>query len=332
MSASMLFITNRVFDEGPTPVSDDGQSVLPRPVRFNLANNQAEQSIYLCRRNGPDDYTEIGSTAFFQELKDSDADELLMFIHGFNSLPDAVFQKTQELQDLFAVRQNKSVLVIPLVWPCDADRGVVQDYFDDQKSADASGYAYMRLIEKFFAWRELNSTLDIPCIKHISILAHSMGNRVLRESLKLARRYYQQGGLPLIFRNTFMVAADVVNELLEFEKDGQPITQSSRNVVVYFAADDLALRASKVANTAGSIASRRMGHSGPERIELTPNNVYAIDCNDVNTRYDPPLGHTYFTADEAGTAGVVFEHMWQCIQSGRIPIEPPGMRNIILSD
>lgn len=329
----MLFITNRVFQEGPTPTptSDEGVANLPRSVNFDLRNNQAEQSIYLCRRNGPDDYIEVGSFAFFQELRDSNCHEILIFLHGFNSLPEKVFSKTQELQNLFTQQQQRSVLVIPLVWPCDADRGIVQDYFDDQKSADASGYAYMRLIEKFFAWRERNSTLDIPCIKHVNILAHSMGNRVLREALKLTYQYYQQSGLPLIFRNTFMVAADVVNETLEFEKEGRHIAQASRNVAVYFAADDLALRASKVANLAGSIASRRMGHSGPERLEKTPKNVYAIDCNDFNTPYDAPIGHTYFTTDDAGNAGAVFNHIWECILTGRVPVESPGLRTIILN-
>jgi len=313
-------------------MTDDGNSILPRSIDFDLQNNQAEQSIYLCRRNASGDYTEIGSLAFFQELRDSDCDELLIFLHGFNSLPEGVFSKAQELQSLLSQQQQRSVLVIPLVWPCDADRGLVQDYFDDQKSADASGYAYMRLIEKFFAWRENNSTLETPCLKHVNVLAHSMGNRVLRAALHLTHRYYQQNGLPMVFRNTFMVAADVVNETLEFEHEGRHITQASRNVVVYFAADDLALRASKVANVAGNIASRRMGHSGPERIEQTPKNVYAIDCNDFNTPYDPPIGHTYFTTNGSGETGAVFNHMWQCILTGRVPIAPPGMRTLILND
>jgi hypothetical protein len=40
-------------------------------------------------------------------------------------------------------------LVIPLIWPSDNDFGIVQDYFDDQKAADASDMAFMRLFEKF---------------------------------------------------------------------------------------------------------------------------------------------------------------------------------------
>ena len=39
-----------------------------------------------------------------------------------------------------------------------------------------------------------------------------MGNRVLKETLKKWDKYDLAGGVPLLFRNTFLVAADIVNE------------------------------------------------------------------------------------------------------------------------
>ena len=65
-------------------------------------------------------------------------------------------------------------------------------------------------------------------------------------------------------------------------------------MVVYYASDDLALRFSKVANLKNKIASRRLGHTGPENMDRTPANLYAVDCDDVNTAYDMPEGHSYF--------------------------------------
>jgi hypothetical protein len=44
--------------------------------------------------------------------------------------------------------------VVPLVWPCDGDFGIVLDYYDDQLAADASGLAYARVLAKFLAWRD----------------------------------------------------------------------------------------------------------------------------------------------------------------------------------
>jgi esterase/lipase superfamily enzyme len=160
---------------------------------------------------------------------------------------------------------------------------------------------------------------DDPCLKRINVLAHSMGNRVFRETLAAWHKYDQPQGLPLLFRNTFLVAADILNESLHKGEIGELICHASRNVIVYHASDDLALRASKVANVKNAEASRRLGHTGPEDMAKTPSNVYAVDCDDVNTKYDTPKGHSYFrSGKKKGTPGVVFDHIFETIVSGRV--------------
>ena len=114
------------------------------------------------------------------------------------------------------------------------------------------------------------------------------------------------------------MAPDVVNETLEPGQEGEFIPQTARNVLVYYAADDLALRASKLANIRNSISSRRLGHTGPEKLEKVAKNVYAVDCDDFNTKYDA-AGHGYFTKDPQGRPGIAFNHLWQCIKTGRVP-------------
>ena len=331
----MLFVTNRVLEQGLTPLPPPGADIrLARSVNFVLDNNQAEQSFYCCRRTAPFDYTEIGSSNFFDELKELNADQLLFFIHGFSTQPEDAFAQTERLQDLLdALHQveqisaeSPKIVVIPLVWPCDNDLGKVRDYFDDQKSADASAFAYMRLMQKFLHWREENSTLDNPCFKRVNVLAFSMGNRVLRGALHLSAKYYPQNSLGMLFRNVFMCAADVVNETLEPGRPGGVVPLLSRNVVVYYAADDLALRASKVANV--NTASRRLGHTGPEDMGEVAKNVYAIDCDDFNSRYDH-VGHLYFLDDPTtGDAGLLLRHAWKCMQTGRVPVDPARARPV----
>jgi hypothetical protein len=51
---------------------------------------------------------------------------------------------------------------------------------------------------------------------------------------------------------------------------------------------------------------------------MTPQNVYTVDCDDVNNKYDRPNGHTYFLADEKGEPGKVFLHMYDAVKKGRI--------------
>ena len=220
-----------------------------------------------------------------------------------------------ELQTLFDEDSRNLVEVIPIIWPCDNDLGVVKDYWDDQKAADSSGIAFARMLQKFMEWQ---ANQDEQCMKRINVLAHSMGNRVLRETLRNWAKYDLPGGLPLIFRNTFLVAADVVNEALEKGEPGEHICRTARNVVVYYASDDLALRASKASNLRNKVASRRLGHTGPEDPNKVPGNVWTVDCDNFNNSYDMPAGHSYFLRDNQGKAGKVFKHISETVKRGRV--------------
>jgi len=298
-----------------------------------LNNNAASNSVYFCERTGDEKYTEIGSIEFLNRLKNTRCRQILIYIHGFSNLPEDVFPAVAEFQALCDKKKKDEILVIPIVWPCDNDLGIVQDYWDDQKAADQSGFSFARVMEKFLAWRsseKFNPESD-PCLKRINVLAHSMGNRVLRETLIAWNKYDLPKGLPLIFRNTFLVAADVVNETLQEGERGELICHASRNVIVYHASDDLALRASKASNLKNHIASRRLGHSGPENMDKTPKNVYGVDCDDVNNVYDNPKGHSYFRSGaRKGTSGKVFEHIFACLESGRVYPDDEYRRSSII--
>ena len=322
----MLFVTNR-FPK---------QSIETEPGRafdFDLNNNAASNSVFFCERTGRGKYTEIGSIEFMQRLKHSRYRQILAYVHGFSNLPEVVFDGAAEFQSLCNKAKKDEVLVIPIVWPCDNDLGIVKDYWDDQKAADQSAFSFARVLEKFLAWRssEDYNPRDDPCLKRINVLAHSMGNRVLRGTLAAWNKYDLANGVPLIFRNTFMVAADVVNESLHEGEAGELICHASRNVVVYHASDDLALRASKVSNLKNKVASRRLGHTGPEDMDKTPRNVYRVDCDDVNNTYDKPKGHSYFrSGSRKGTPGRVFKHIFECLLSGRVFPEDEFRRSTII--
>lgn len=323
----MLFITSRMPTINTEPE-------LNKEYKFDLENNSSSRAFFCCRRNKDNSHEEIGSKNLLSEIKSSKYRQIMIYVHGFSNLPEDVFKNVEELQSLCNKKKNKEVLVIPVIWPCDNDIGIIKDYWDDQKAADQSAFALARMFQKFMEWRnssEHNSELD-PCLKRINILAHSMGNRVLRQTLSNWHKYDQQNGLPLLFRNTFLVAADILNESLHKGKQGELISHASRNVVVYYASDDLALRASKVSNVMNAETSRRLGHSGPEDMDLTPKNVYAIDCDDVNTSYDFPKGHSYFrSTKKKGEPGVVFNHIFETLLTGRVFPSDEYRKSSILS-
>jgi esterase/lipase superfamily enzyme len=307
----MLFITNRMPTVNTEPV-------LNSSFEFNLKDNSSSRAFFCCRRHKKNAHEEIGSKNFLAEIKGSKYRQVLIYIHGFSNLPEDVFRDAEEFQSLCNKKKDKEVLVIPVIWPCDNDLGVVKDYWDDQKAADQSAFALARMLQAFMEWRNNNSN-DDPCLTRINVLAHSMGNRVFRQTLSNWQKYDQPNGLPLLFRNTFLVAADILNESLHKGKPGELICHASRNVVVYYASDDLALRGSKITNLKNAEASRRLGHSGPEDMDLTPKNVYAIDCDEVNTVYDTPIGHSYFrSGKKKGEPGAVFDHIFKTLLSGRV--------------
>lgn len=322
----MLFITNRFPRQSI-------RSRNQRPFTFDLDNNSPSNSVFFCEHHDEGGNTEIGSIEFLHRLKASTYRQILVYIHGFSNLPDDIFIATAELQQLCDNEDPNEVLVVPMIWPCDNDLGIVKDYWDDQKSADSSAYSFARVLSKFISWRNSDkyNPGDDPCYKRINILAHSMGNRVLRETLATWNRYDLADGVPMLFRNTFLVAADIVNESLHKGERGELICHSSRNVVVYFASDDLALRASKASNLKNKIASRRLGHTGPENMALTPANVYAVDCDDVNNTYDSPKGHSYFRyGREKGRPGKVFSHIYGILRNGRVFPEDEFRRSSII--
>ena len=254
----MFFITNRSINE-------DKKLKPGRKITFNIDDNRSGQDAFFCERKGKDKYIELGNKQFFNKLKSSNEKQILIYIHGYSNLPEPhIFPRSSMLQTLFDDKEKGLVKVIPMIWPCDNDITVLEDYWDDQRAADASAFAFSRVFGKFMKWREKGDNIEDPCMKRINVLAHSMGNRVLRESVKAWGKYDRNYNLPIIFRNSFLASADVVNETLEPGKDGNLITQCSRNVTVYHASDDMALRASKITNLKNMIASRRLGHTGPE--------------------------------------------------------------------
>ncbi len=316
----MLFVTNRRLEEGP-------RSRPGRRVHFDLADSEPSPSLFFCERRGVEDYLELTATPFLNRLRRGPYAQILFYLHGFNSLPEKnIFPIAARLQRLLDRVRRGAIRVVPLIWPCDDDFGLLKDYWDDQDAAEMSGFAFGRVIGKFLDWRDALADPS-PCLKHVNLLAHSMGNRVLR--FALAKWTRDRGAPPALFRSLFLVAADIANESLEPGEAGHAITRAARNVLVYHAEDDFALRTSKIANLRNKVVSRRLGHTGPENPERTPRNVVAIDCDAVNNRYDP-LGHTYFLDDGEGRPGLVLEHIARTLLSGRPAGFSAGQRSLRL--
>lgn len=316
----MLFITNRRI-EGAR------RSQPGRTITFALNDPEPGVSLYFCQRLGAERYLELTAIPFFSRLRRSPRQQVLFYVHGFNCQPErAVFPAAERLQGLCDQLAPDLVQVVPIVWPCDDDFGVVLDYWDDQRNADVSGLALARILGKFMAWRDRLGAEE-SCTKHVNVLAHSMGNRVLAGAL--AGWANDFGTVPALFRNLFLAAADLPNDVFAPGRPGAVLADAARNVVVYHAADDFALRSSKVANLRHKLVRRRLGHTGPADLEATPRNVVAVDCDGFNGLRDR-LGHSYFLDGLDGRAGALLTHLVETVRTGRVAGVTPERRRLVL--
>lgn len=296
-------------------------------VETDSPSNQVFFCSYEPTKENPNEIKEIGSLNFMRSCRDGEYKQMIFYIHGFNNQPEDALYQGAVLQKLYDMYKPKECLVIPIIWPCHNKVGVLRDYWDDQKSADMSGFAIGRAISLFVQWQQQNKTENVPCFKYMNILAHSMGNRVLKEAMYHWGHYDSFKKVPMIFRNIFMVAADVTERTLEPNQKGSYIPYAGKNVVVYYAGDDRALQGSKLVNMENRVITKRLGHGGPTSASMVQN-VYGVNCDPVNSKYDI-LGHSYFYNMEKlkdidfskitkDCAGKVFEHIFSCINTGEV--------------
>jgi len=323
----MFFVTNRKINEGGTPSSQD----LPRPISFDIQGDDRGTvgvDIYFCERLRHREYQEIGSEAFFARIQSGANKHVMPMVHGFNVAPDDALDNHDEFQQLCDTTGG-DITIISVVWP--SWSGSLW-YYDDQRQADMSAIGLSKFWSKLQRWANSNRFT-----KHLHNFAHSMGNRVNRESL-LSVAKYEGLNLPnYMFASSFMVAADVPNESLESHHPGYIVAKTSSKVIVYYAEDDNALEVSNLANpsTGRSVSrawwqggdyidGRRLGESGPETFSKCPDHVYRVDCDLVNEGrlddggwFDVDIGHSYYLKDDDGNPSLVFQHITNTIRSGK---------------
>lgn len=305
----MLFITNR-SPQGSF-VTDPGRDFI-----FDLSDNTSSASIYYCERDRfKNKDIELGSDNFLQAIDTSQVKSILLYLHGFRNLPEDVFAASQSVQNLCDTLAPFKIMVIPLIWPCCGEKGIIHRYYDDRDAANDSGSSFSRVIQRFIDWGRGRTTV----CKKINLLAHSMGNRVLCATLN--NWYKSSVDRRRLFDFTFMVAPDLESNALEINEPAEIICEVTRDVMLYHARDDLALKASKFVN---SDVLPRLGSLGPAYLTRIPHNVTVINCGNVNQLADSLIGHSYFEslADDTTKPSLVIQHIIDCIIKGEIVQDP----------
>lgn len=240
-----------------------------------------------------------GETRWRKRIKQAvsqSSGDALVFIHGFNvRFVDAARRTAQMTHDL----QFQGVPIM-YTWP---SRGELSKdaYRADQLAADAS----VKNLERF-----LVSLAATPGIKNIHIIAHSMGNRLLAETLAAITADTTVNPKPR-FNQIALTAPDIDAPVMQ--RLASAITPRAKRVTLYASSRDLAL---KFAVTVNKVP--RAGLSGSSILILP--GIDSVDASAVDTNL---IGHFYYAENRS-----VLNDIFYVIRG--TPSEPPrfGMKPV----
>lgn len=221
----------------------------------------------------------LGSNVLFKEMHgvmQTNYTETIVFIHGYNvSFKDAMRAAATLSKEIFARNGNREVNILAFSWPSDGSMMPWKAYSSDRRDAAASSAAFARGILKLKDFLQSMPKKD-HCNQKIHLLAHSMGNYVLRNALQEIIRQ-SDGHIPRIFDQIFLMAADEDDDAFEFDHKLKLLPKLGRQVNIYFNRDDRAMSISDL--TKGN--PDRLGDDGPRLPFNVPGKVTQIDCTKV---------------------------------------------------
>lgn len=212
------------------------------------------------------------------------ADELLMFVHGFNvSWGDAMRRTGQISYDL-----GFGGVTLCYSWP---SQGSLKKYPVDKENSEWTIPHLTKVL------MDLQSQTEIG---KVHIIAHSMGTRALTYAIANAK----DAGIELDLNNIILAAPDIDRDI--FKEQILPKIEGHTDLLtMYASSDDEALKISRSFN-----GSPRLGLSG-DSIFVIPQRMDTIDATGIDTSL---LGHSYY-----GSQQVVVKDIFGVIVKGLLP-------------
>jgi esterase/lipase superfamily enzyme len=286
MATRVYFATNRNACGPESKPTGFGPNFSPcglSDLRFGQAmvDGKKLESIE-CLPDTPND----GSGVMFSEVKKKMAEQgrdTLIMIHGYNTTFEAAIIGAAKAKEAY---KAANLNVVMFSWPSDGKFGPLnpKEYGNDRHDAEASGLAFCRGLMKLAAFLREGA----PCGQRIFLLAHSMGNFVLRNTLQAMLKQVSNGRVPRAFDIIFSMAADEDNDALDKEEKWARLPDLCGHLNIYINKHDKALLGSDL--TKGN--PDRMGSVGPARPMDLPAKVSVIDVSKLDKIGD--AGHGYY--------------------------------------
>jgi esterase/lipase superfamily enzyme len=161
------------------------------------------------------------------------------------------------------------------------------EYHNDRDDAEASGKAMARFLMRFIDFLRAS---DERCDQCLHLVAHSMGNWVLRHAVQGIRSLLDDGRLPTLFENIFLMAADEDEDALKHDHKLGFLSQLCRAALVYHSPGDGAL----IISDTTKFNPDRLGADGPKTFSGLSNRIVAIDCGEVDFTQVAHVNQQYY--------------------------------------
>lgn len=269
---TVYFVTNRDVEEPSGNFGPHFSSEGLADLRFGYATVEDDSISISVESDSHQAGVSPGSVFFFDRLRKRMKDKnltTLAYIHGYACTFEQGLKNAALLQNLLAVN------VVLFSWPSDGKITPWRSYKSDRQDARASGPAIARAMLKLRDYlTELGK--EQLCAQRLCLLAHSMGNYVLRHAVQELRDHSSKR-LPRVFDEVILAAPDEDADALSEESKLGPLTRCARRTTVYFNVHDRALDISDW--TKGN--PERLGSVGPLYPTMLPRNVDSVDCTGV---------------------------------------------------
>jgi esterase/lipase superfamily enzyme len=256
-----------------------------------------------------------GSGSFLDDLRGEmrQGRDTLIFIHGYN----VSFTEALKAGALLAAGLPQDINLVVFSWPSDGTAVPYMSYYSDREDARASGPALARAYLKLFDFVKTLRETEVRnrtaagadpveaaaetelCERCIHVLAHSMGNYVLRHGVQ-AIKAKDPRKIVRMFDQVILAAADEDDDTFEFESKLRDLPILSRRVTVYHNHRDRALLISDRTKSNPD----RLGSEGPRMLDMLPKKVVIVDCSRVAAIADPRVLHSYYIRSPAVTADI----------------------------
>jgi esterase/lipase superfamily enzyme len=250
----------------------------------------------------------LGSNAMFLDLRGAmrSGVDTLVFIHGYNVSFHEALVAGARLVETYGSAHPLNVVVFS--WPSDGSILPLLAYKSDRADARASGPALARALLRLRDFLEKIRRGE-ECRAKAHLMAHSMGNYVLRNGL-VELRSLKEGGVPLLFDQMFLMAADEDHDAFEHEHKLAALPELAAGVSIYFNRGDTAL----VISDRTKLNPTRLGTHGPRLPLAVPGNVTIVDTSEVVAGI---VEHGYFIEDPTTVRDV--REMLRGTPADRIP-------------